>query len=345
MISFTYLEKDKSIKIGVSPLVNLISTNPYSYKSTWPHMLVCELKHHGYKNAEVVYSSRQPWSNYDVIIIDHGIDFHGTWNFYSSLTDELYEEIVRLLSKVKIYSMWITMPDVKQFIDEKASYSKSKFATLIDKADEISKVCSKVITLDCIHNTGKQMIGDSHVISLWQPGWSISRLGYVTLKQTLESGLSSYLLPSTTQVTVCLGNLDIRHHIMRERDPLHEIDTLLSTLEKQLLDLDLDHVTIRYAMPIELEKRKIPPKLIYKGLKYFGSLRERMALVKYFNYRVEEICYNNFWNVYRDPLKLAGLDGVLRHKAMERPEGINISRNYHRWDYILNQSNPKADSE
>lgn len=345
MTSFTQLEKDKSIRVGVSSLVNKFSTNPYSYKSTWPHMIVCELKHHGFKNAEVVYSTGQKWSDYDVIIIDHGIDFHGTWHFYSSLTDELYEEVIRLLSDVRIYSMWIDMPDVKEFIDLKAHHSKSKFATLVHYADQISKVCSSIPKLDSIHNTGNQMIGDNHVISMWQPGWSMSRLGYVTLRETLESEISSLLLPNTKRVTVCLGNLDIRHHLMRERDPLYEIDTLVSTLEKQLLSLDLDNVTIRHAMPIELEKRKIPPKLIYKGLKYFGSLQERMALVKYFNYKVDEVCYNNFWNVYRDPLKLAGLDGVLRHKAMERPEGINISRNYHRWDYILNQSNPKADSE
>jgi hypothetical protein len=134
---------------------------------------------------------------------------------------------------------------------------------------------------------------------------------------------------------------------MRQQNPIQSIDEIIGDLEKQLLALNIKHITIRHVLPVEDESRKIPGSGFYKKMPFFGSQQERMALSVYMNSKIDEVCQRNGWEVYANPacffehhedLKFP----KLTFDVMERPGSVHISREFHVWNYEQRTYNQKV---
>jgi len=340
---FTDYEKDKSVKIGISALVGKISRQISSHKAGWPTMIANQLKHAGYPNVTVIHDQKTDWSEYDVILLEHGMEFKGTFNIFGGANDELYDQVKRIFVQgVRMYSLHVDMPLIGDLIKVRHRTGTEQFKSLLEKADMVNNVCATSIPrVDFIEKTDKLVFGDSHCFSTYRPGWMVCRNDGMTMYGCLNRGLKSYVFPWVKELIVYMGNIDVRHHLMRQQDPIKSIDEMMAALEQQLLELNLDSVTLTEVLPIENVSRKIPKTGWYKKMPYFGTWEERSALAKYISVKLNEIAERNKWNVYKVPAIFKNENAELDFKVMERPQSVHISREFHYWDYELDQQNTR----
>lgn len=344
---FTDFESDKSIKIGISPLVGNISRKIHSHKAAWSHMIMSKLQNAGFINSKVLYKGDE-WSQCDVIILEHGMEFKGSFNIFGGANDELYEQLTRLETPgVRFYSIDNDMPDVGELITKRLKTGSDLFKTLESKIKQYSEICSKIERIDEIEKTSKWCFGDSHSFSQWTPGYMTSRNDGLTLHGALNRGFLSYLDESLvneiTHIRTYMGNIDIRHHLMRRPEPKNSIKELIGRYAKHLKELQdtyrLKEIEVVGLLPIEDESRKLPKTGFYKGEPFAGTREERQELVDIFNTNMKLICEKMDWKFYEWPDFFKNDLGKLDFEFMEKPKSVHLSREYYRWDMDNNRSN------
>jgi hypothetical protein len=324
--------------------VGKISKQISSHKAGWSHMIANQLKTAGYDNVTVINRVEDDWSNYDAILIDHGMEYKGAFNIFGGANDDLYMQICRLFRMshdTRLYSLNINMPDVSELVQVRLKTGTENFKKLESSIDRIKEICSQIPRIDFIERGENQILGDSHSFSLYRPGWNVTRYDGLTLHGVLDRGLKNFLLPQTKNLMVYFGNIDVRHHLMRQQDPIASIDKLVSDYENQLKDTNMESITVSHVLPVENESRKIPKTGFYKKMPFFGTQKERAALSKYINMKIDEMCERNGWNVYRIPKEFFNGEGELTFDVMEKPQSVHISREFHYWDYENNKRNER----
>lgn len=334
-------EPNKFKRIGVCSLIGKISSQISSHKAGWPTMIVNQLKHAGYLNSSVIHRVEDDWSNYDVILIDHGMEFKGVFNIFGGANDDLYNQICRLFRGVKMYSLHVDMPDISELVRVRLRTGTEKFKQLENQIPRIKEICSKIERVDFIEKTYDQIFGDSHSFSTYRPGYMVTRYDGLTLYGALNRGLDTYVLPWTKNLIVYLGNIDVRHHLMRQQDPIASINEMMEKYEKQLSALNVDSITVSHVLPVENESRKIPKTGWYKKMPYFGTQKERAALSSFINTKINDMCKFKGWNVYRIPKEFFNDEGELSFDVMEKPQSVHISREFHYWDYENDKQNTR----
>lgn len=346
---FTDYEQDHSIKIGIAALVGKLSPKESSHKSGWAFMLCNQLWHAGYEKTEVITDINVNWSDYDVILIEHGMEFRGTFNIFGGANDDLYYQLNRLFTKdVRFYSLHHDMPDVGELIKKRLKTGSELFKTLENKVDQAKEICSQIPRVDHIEKTDKLCFGDSHSFSQYTPGYMCSRHDGLTLFGTVKRGLREYVYPWTKELRIYLGNIDIRHHLMRQQDPHAALQKLMQNYEAALLQIQesgVEQIEIVEALPIENESRPLPKTGYYKGTPFSGTWAERTELVKYFNWYVNEIAERNGWQSYLHPEVYLNSLGELDFEVMEKPKSVHIARKYYRWDLVNDIPNKNLESK
>lgn len=342
---FTEQEADKSIKVGICALVGKISPKISSHKGAWAHMLWNQLRNAGYENAEVITSNDTDWNDYDVILIDHGMEFKGTFNIFGGSNDDLYHQLMRLFTPVRKYSLHHDMPDIGNLIQTRLKAGTDLFKTLESRIEEATEICKAIKRTDHIEKTEKLCFGDSHSFGMYQAGYMCQRHDGLTMHGALKRGLDSYIYPWVTSLTIYLGNIDIRHHLMRQDNPIDATDFLLEEYERQLLHLQneqgVEEIEIVQTLPIENESRVLPKTGYYKGTPFYGSWEERTNLVKRINNGIDAMAARNDWKVYKHPEVYFNDKGELTFDVMEQPKSVHISREFYRWDMEKNKSNDR----
>ena len=341
---FTEYEKDLNAKIGISILVGRFSDRPSSHKSAWPFMLRNQLINAGYTDVTVITDDAIDWSDFDCVVIDHGMEYKGTFNIFGGANDELYHQVNRLFSQTRLYSMHHDMPDIGDLIRKRVKTGTDLFKTLEARADEATELCKTITRLDNMVKTNKLCFGDSHSFSMYTPGQMVSRNDGLTMFGALKKGLKSYMFPWTEELTIYLGNIDIRHHLMRQEKPAESLNKLITDYENQLLSLQEDGINkieVIQALPIENESRKLPKTGFYKGTPFAGTWAERTELVTQFNRLVEAMCDRNGWACYKHPEVYLNADGELSFDVMEKPKSVHLAREFYRWDLVNNCPNQK----
>lgn len=343
---FTELEPHTDIKIGIAILVGKFSNKLTSHKSAWPHMLANQLINAGYHNTTVITSVDEDWTQYDRIILDHGMEFKGTFNIFGGANDDLYHQLNRLFCGVRMYSMHHDMPDIGELITKRLKTGSELFKTLEDKIELATEICKSVPRVDHIDKTDKLCFGDSHSFSMYTPGFMCDRNDGLTLFGTLRRGLDGYVYPWVKSLRVYLGNIDIRHHLMRQDKPAEALKKMVLDYENQLLQLQergVEEIEVIQALPIENESRKLPKTGYYKGTPFAGTWAERTELVKQFNRAIDEMCERNGWDCYEHPEVYTNTLGELSFDVMEKPKSVHLSREYYRWDLVENCPNKKLE--
>lgn len=344
-MEFNYLtsfEKDTDAKIGICALVGKISPKIGSHKSAWPHMLANQIRNAGYINVDVITDNSVDWSEYDAILIDHGMEFKGTFNVFGGANDDLYNQVMRIFSDTRLYSMHCDMPDVGVMVQQRLHTGTDLFKTIEPKITEMSEICNtKVTRIDHMEKTNKLCFGDSHSFSMYQSGYMTQRHDGLTMHGALKRGLQTYVYPWIDTLTVYMGNIDVRHHLMRQDNPSAAVKTLIQRYEEELKGLGIKNIEVIHTLPIENESRVLPKTGYYKGTPFAGTWSERTALVKEINAGIDEMCERNGWKAYKHPEVYYNDKRELSFDVMEVPKSVHLSREFYRWDMVKNEPNSK----
>ena len=343
LVYFTDLEKDKLIRIGVASLVGKLSSKLTSHKSGWAFHLANQLKHAGYQNVQVL-TDITPWdkTRFDVILIEHGMEFKGNFNIFGGANDDLYHQITRMFAPgIKMYSLHHDMPCVGTLIEKRLKTGSDLFKTLEVQIKDAKAICARIPRVDKITKTNSLCFGDSHSFSQYTPNYMTDRHDGLTLFGTLRRGIRSYVPENIEALRIYLGNIDIRHHLMRQDNPSKSLKTMMEEYEQQLIDLEIDNIDVVQALPIENESRPLPKTGFYKDTPFFGTWAERTELVKEFNQLVEAMCDRNGWKTWKHPEVFLNSFGELTFDVMEKPKSVHIAREYYRWDLVNDEPNTK----
>jgi hypothetical protein len=271
-------------KVGMICVSGNVVESKLSHNGGWT--LVCKniLRQKFNTNVDVVNDPKD-YINYDILVINEGVNYkEGKFNFFGGVQQLTIDKLHALnYFKGSLYC-------INEEFDLNLLCSKrkelNKFVDFNFKKPEVIKTNE---------GSDKLILGDSHSISVYKPGYSISRNDGKTLHGFLKKGLKSYLNDSVKELVFYAGNIDVRFHIGRQMNSSNSIENLCFRLENQLKDLKLNKVSIVGLLPTEDESRKIPKTGQYKGQNFFESRVERQYYVRHFHRCFKEMCERNNW--------------------------------------------------
>jgi hypothetical protein len=329
--------------IAIDFIGGKLTNSEYSHKAGWAYMRACQLSDALGEEVKILHG--ESWDNYDTVFLYHGMEFQGSLNLFGGASEEsakFYERIAT--TKSKLISLDIPMPDYGELCKGRLSSCDDYWRNV--NWDAVSAKC-KTIT-DIIHplESDGLVIGDSHAFSVYQRGYNVIRKDARTLrgvlKKTIKKEIEDHGIDPTTinTITTYYGNIDIRHHLMRETNPGKEIDLLLAEYEKQIKDLNIGDVEIVCPLPIEDESRRLPKTGYFKDTAFYGSQEERSELVNYMHHQILRICERNKWRVFEWPNEWYKVSPkAYMETYMERPKSVHLAPKYHRWNYWKNEPN------
>ena len=217
-----------------------------------------------------ILTEKDDWNKYEELILSEGINYkEGKFNFFGGVQDSFYIRLNKLNDfKGKVYC-------INEMID---------YNVVCKKRKELKGLsCNKLpeILYTKKHNN-KLILGDSHSVSVYRPGYSIHRIDGKTLNGFLKIGLHNFIKKDTSELVFYAGNIDVRFHIHRFGGRKAVVD-LIRELFVQLQKLNLNKITLVSLLPIEDESRKIPGTGLYKDKPFFGTKEERTYYVNEFN--------------------------------------------------------------
>jgi hypothetical protein len=171
--------------------------------------------------------------------------------------------------------------------------------------------------------TKKGVIGDSHALSVWRPGYSLDFTAGRTLHGFLRRESAEEINSRFDQTTLYFGCIDVRFHLMRQENPKQAtIDLFTRYVEfaKQLKDC-----TLATIIPVEHESRKIPGTGLYKKKPFFGIRAERQELVEIAN----EIIKNSGLKYIAWPEDWIDEDGTKMLDILESRQSVHLKPRYY----------------
>lgn len=259
-----------------------VPTSKTSHNAGWA--LVCKSILSNALDSEVeILNVKDDWDEYDLLIINEGVNYKpGSYNFIGGVD----EKVLLRLEKLNNYKGRIVAMNLP--VDYNEMCQKR------NELKHLSCVHKNIPVLDLLGASDKLVLGDSHTISAFKPGHTISRNDGKTLNGFLKIGIKNYIPENMKELIFYAGNIDIRFHIDRFHGVI-TIDDLVERLEEQLSELKLDKISVVGLIPIETEERKIPKSGQHKGNNFYGSREIRTHYVKYFNECLIDMCKYNDW--------------------------------------------------
>lgn len=175
-------------------------------------------------------------------------------------------------------------------------------------------------------------LGDSHTLMMWKPGSTAQTIPARTLNRVLREGLSTLVPEKAEQLTLCFGNIDLRHHLFRRPSPEESARELAKEYVKQAAELGLE-TKICELLPIIEPNRRVSKSYFYKGSPHFGETEERAELRTLFNNTLHEECAkHSTLSSLHCPNAIIGSDGLFAPDAVEKTTGgIHLSTLYYEW--------------
>lgn len=234
-----------------------------------------------------IINENEDWNAYDLLIINEGVNYKScVYNFFGGVSDKTITRLLKLNNfKGDLFS-----------INEKIDYNDMcKKRKELTEFRNINFNIPNVLELNKLSNN--LVLGDSHSLSVFKPGYSISRNDGKTLHGFLKDGIKSYVNDSITKLVFYAGNIDIRFHVFRYG--IESIDENILELESQLQSLNINDISLVELLPIENESRKIPGTGKYNGSNFNGTRLQRLEMVIHFNKMLNMIAKNNSWKVLK----------------------------------------------
>ena len=208
------------------------------------------------------------WDSYDMLLVCEGVNFvEGSYNIPGGPQPEHYEKMKAIGNyKGSIF-----------FINKKFDFEGFNQRL---KIPDLSFSEGKTVDFFISYGSpgrGKAVIGDSHALSVWRPGYALD----FTAGRTLH-GFMKRRTPQEINaiwpngVVLYFGSIDLRFHLMRQADPVKATEDLFNRYVQ--FAKQLNEATLVNLLPVEHESRKIPGTGLYKGQPFFGTRAERMNL-------------------------------------------------------------------
>jgi len=333
------------MKIAIISPTNTITSLVYSHR-TAPAVIYCDqLKSMGHDAVVDFEGEIKDLNEYDLLYMYHADN--GTsrtkpsaMNIFGGFQNCPYSQNVVKVSKYKgpIISLNCDFPEYERLLRRKFELAKKNNVYIepiwhelnIDNWGRFEKEAEVV---NHVSTSKKMVIGDSHAISMYRPGWSFRSVVFKTLNGALNEGLKSFIdIDGVEELEFYFGNIDVRHHLCRiEGDPLKNAEALADRYIEQAKELN---AKIYELLPIENESRVVPKTGHYNGKPFWGSWAERKKVRDHFNDYIE---YK--YNIIRWTDYLLNDRGELDFAYMEKPRSIHLSREYYpHWTGVENNS-------
>lgn len=329
---FTDFKVPKTATIAITNIIRPIAYAPNSHPAAWPKLLRAQLRAQGYKHVDILYKgSEVPWDDYDIIILEHGMEFKGGFNIFGGKDNEhVPTQLKRLAARNKAtYSADIKMPDFYTLGAKRFGHKLS-----LQELQYIEEAVQTTLHFDRIAKFKVLYLGDSHILSVADPKAEVSRNDGKTLFGALTEGLKHYLQPHHRELVLYFGNIDIRHHLMRQPNPGQTLGNLIKRyfdeIEKLKTYNKIKRITLVDPLFIEAEERKLPKTGWFKGTPFFGTWSDRARLREIMTSTIEGSSYPK---IHWDRSLLTHPDGDLKFEVMEGKSSVHLSPEYYQWDY------------
>lgn len=171
--------------------------------------------------------------------------------------------------------------------------------------------------------TRKGVIGDSHALSVWRPGYSLDFTAGRTLHGFLRRESVEEINNRFDEVTLYFGNIDIRFHLMRQENPAAATGDLMRRYVE--FAKQLKNATLVNLLPVEHESRKIPGTGLYKKQPFFGTREERQRLRDTAN----RIMNNSGLKTIQWPEEWIDEDGTKMLDILEMKQSVHLRPKYY----------------
>jgi hypothetical protein len=286
----------------------------------------------------------------DTLYLYHGMEFQAfldgrPLNLYGGWEIPMagrFQRLLRFAEKLKknLISLDFAMPRYGQMFQARAAYpsfNKQVWAGL--DYVRMDKALGKGSSLLAPSGPHKEIVfGDSHALSWMRPGAKVIRHDGLTLYGALHHGLLLHLTEENAlgaeRLTLCLGNVDLRHHLARPG--AMSVGALMMALKVQLKEL-LPHykwIDLVRPLPMVNDERKIPQTGFHEGKPFYGTWEERAQLT----YELIEGMANVALSFKGRKVRLPELPGSwsvtgsidscrpeLNQAAMEKPGSVHIA--------------------
>lgn len=340
------VEAARSLVVIDSPL-HPLTGRPESHRSAWAKLLASQLKAAGFE-VKVVQSKttnqerRNLYFEASCILFEVGMENHRSGDAgnlpggYSKAEDELlFLSEMFQLHPHKLICMDRKFPNFSKIYERKdctlPDDIKAGWKAFWSHWAEAMPSALRVQRMPTLY------LGDSHILSQAHPCAEVIRLDGQTLFGALKDNIIQRLVqPHHTDVRLLFGNIDVRHHILRQPEPENVITAMIVDLKTVLFSLSLEddrRFYVHDVFPIENETRKIPKTGWYKGEPFYGTWSMRDWVRKLFNYKLREIIGGHY--VIPFPERAPWVNGIceLDFGVMEKPQSCHLAYPYYRYDF------------
>lgn len=266
-------------------------------------------------------------NDFDEVYVYHGNDWGGSLNLFGGMKN--YGGIDNLIRysqfKGKVNSLWIDHPKYSEMLEKRMNDDVHPDWHKVDweNLKRIENTAKTVREIECVN---KAVAGDSHAICMYRPGWFVNSVPFKTLHGALKEGLNTFIQPYHKIVEFYFGNIDVRHHLMRQSNPEEATRDLVNRYHAQLNALDVESVSAYELLPIENESRALPKTGYYKGTPFYGSWQERENTRLIFKDEMLKLCSTSNVNFIEWVDYMINDSGELDFEFMEKPKSVHLSR-------------------
>lgn len=339
-----YVE-DKNMKVGIAGLEGNLTLKEHSHNAGLLRLIYTDFVTNGYKNSVIITKDNDCYNECDFIVFYLGVNYSGNINYFGGLNDTHVDFFKRLQeTKQQTLSMYHPLPDIVSDIKNRKELSST--SKRINELD-INLLSTKLLNTSVIKGAQRKthlLFGDSHSPNVWEPDYHLVKKDGLTLYSTLyNKGLDASLqeiiempILGLKHLKIQLGNIDLRHHLCRQKNSSLSAQMLSLEFVKQVKEVQkkyyINEITLVELMPIENESRVIPKTGFYKGTGFFGTWKERNDIRNLFNADIECQAYLNGWNYHKYNNLITDEKGELSEKCMERPRSVHLSPRYYLTD-------------
>ena len=170
------------------------------------------------------------------------------------------------------------------------------------------------------------VIGDSHSLSVWRPGYALSFNPGKTLFGWLKHANAQAINEIRPgNVVLYFGNIDIRHHLCRNKDSIKSLEELF--IRYINFAKELNNPTLVHLLPIEHESRKLPKTGYYNGTPFYGTREQRSELVNIANNMISNsgLKYISWSDEWYDESGIKMLD------ILESKQSVHLRPKYYKY--------------
>ena len=311
-----------------------ISSNIHSHRAAQAAIYADQLEDAGYTvHLDRTGDIHPDINSFDTICVYHGNDWGGSLNLFGGMKN--YGNIDNLIrySQFKgiVKSLWIDHPKYSEMLEPRMKGEIHPDWAKVDW-ENLKRIENTAVTLRQLTPTTKVVAGDSHAICMYRPGWFVNSVPFKTLHGALKEGLSTFIQPHHEIAEFYFGNIDVRHHLMRQSNPEDAARDLAKRYYEQLSQLDLAKVYAYELLPIENESRALPKTGYYKGTPFYGSWEDRNRCRLIFKDEMRNLCAQGSVNFIEWTSYLLNDKFELDFAHMEKPKSVHLSRDsYPHW--------------